>query len=40
MATAFQLNFSWIPVATPTPWLTIEPSAAAAGADADPSFRR
>ena len=25
-ATAFQLNFSWIPVATPTPWLAIEPT--------------
>ncbi len=27
--TAFQLNFSWMPVATPMPWLTIEPTAAA-----------
>src|SRR5258705_1487698 len=28
-ATPFQLNLSWIPVARPKPWLTIEPSAAA-----------
>ncbi|MBC7768445.1 MAG: hypothetical protein H7124_06640, partial [Phycisphaerales bacterium] len=28
-ATAFQENLSWMPVATPTPWLAIEPAAPA-----------